>query len=249
MTTVRPVLACEVQLITWGESPDMGPWLKLRLDDPAHLELFRGLDRYTKARPGERFDLLLARPAEESGAGAVPEVGPLPADAEQPAASPPSRQAHPYGQYARKLRLSGFQFAPAVWAAVGTDAEYLAWLRGQPCAVRDPYYGPCEGDVVAAHVRRIANGAGMGTKPKDFSAIPLCFGHHHQQHQQGESGIGGKDWCDAQRMDHVSRWAWERLRAALGVESIGDASPAAVRAWAERSGVAHLLPREYREAA
>jgi hypothetical protein len=245
---VRPVLACEVQLITWGESPDMGPWLKLRLDDPAHLELFRGLDRYTKARPGERFDLLLARPAEESGAGAVSEAASPVADAEQPAASPPSRQPHPFGQYARRLFQTGFFLAPDVCRALGTDAGYLSWVRSELCMVGGGSYGPCGGDVVAAHVRRIASGAGTGIKP-EFSAVPLCATHHGEQHQHGESALGDKDWWDRRRADYLTAWARRRLEAMLGVESIGDASPEAVLAWAQRHNVAHLLPREYREAA
>jgi hypothetical protein len=244
---VRPVLACEVQLITWGESPDVGPWVKLRLDDPGLLETFRGLDRCTKAKPGERFDLLLARPADDSDAGPVSEPSP-PLGALVSSPGPPAPR-HPYGHLARLLFRAGFFLAPDVCRAVGTDAGFLTWVRDQPCMVAGmDGVGACSGDVVAAHVRRIANGAGTGRKP-EFSALPLCDGHHRQQHQHGESIFGDREWWDRRRADYLTTWARRNLEAMLGVESIGDVPPATLLAWAQRAGVAHLLPREYREAA
>ena len=254
MADVRPFLACEVQLMGWGEKAETGAWIQLRLDDVEHLRLLRGLDRYTKTKPGTRWDMLLAVPADESDAGAAPAAHPpaTPSRHPVPSSGAPSRQT--YGEQARALKLSGFCRSPDVWRALGTDDEFLAWLRTQPCATPGPapFIDPpvyCGGDVVAAHVRRIANGAGMGAKPKDFSAIPLCDNHHRLQHQHGESALGGKEWFDRQRIQHVETWAWHRLRHILGVESLRDASPARVRAWAESKGVGHLLPREYRGAA
>lgn len=94
--------------------------------------------------------------------------------------------AKPYGKEAAELYRLGWFFNQKVLEAIGTDEEYLVWLRSQPCAAS--HLGDCEGDVVAAHVRRIANGAGTGIKPT-FSAIPLCSKHHALQHSAGESAI------------------------------------------------------------
>ena len=85
--------------------------------------------------------------------------------------------------------------------AHGTDKQFLEWLKTQPCAVGSG----CEGDVVPAHVRRIANGAGTGIKP-EYSAIALCNHHHQLQHQHGESRIGGKAWVDARLIDARGDW-------------------------------------------
>ena len=74
-----------------------------------------------------------------------------------------------YGQQAKELRLSSFFRRPEVWRAVGSDQEFLDWLRTQDCIVRSSIH--C-GPVVAAHVRRVANGSGTGIKP-EYSAIPL----------------------------------------------------------------------------
>jgi hypothetical protein len=86
--------------------------------------------------------------------------------------------------------------------------------------------------VVAAHVRRIADGAGVGVKP-EYAAIPLCDAHHRAQHQHGESRIAPREVWDEVRMRTVESWAWERLKAQLGVQSMADADPAAVRQWGE----------------
>ena len=37
------------------------------------------------------------------------------------------------------------------------------------------------------------------------------------QHQQGESALGGKECFDKRRIENVSRWLWEALKAQLGV--------------------------------
>lgn len=39
--------------------------------------------------------------------------------------------------------------------------------------------------IEAAHVR-LGSGAGIGQKPDDFRAAPLCKFHHSAQHAQGE---------------------------------------------------------------
>lgn len=231
-------MAEQVQLLTWGDNRKDGPWIKLRLPHHDLLQVLRDLDPATGVAPRHVLDMVLA----------LPDPDPRPASAGDPPAAdiPPPAGGQTYGDHARALKLSGFTRTPDVWRALGTDADFLSWLRKQDCAARGQ--GECGGDVVAAHVRRIADGAGMGLKP-EYSAIPLCDVHHRHQHQHGESALGGKDWFDRQRMHYVSEWAWTRLRAALGVESLRDASPEVVRQWAEAKGVERYLPVGYREVA
>jgi hypothetical protein len=54
------ILASEVQLMDWGESRSSGPWIKLRLQDPDQLDVFRGMDTAELKKTGHLFDLLLA---------------------------------------------------------------------------------------------------------------------------------------------------------------------------------------------
>jgi putative HNHc nuclease len=59
------------------------------------------------------------------------------------------------------------------------DPKYLAAIRRLPCLVCRA--APCD----AAHVR-IGSHTGMGQKPSDRRAVPLCHRHHRQQHSIGE---------------------------------------------------------------
>lgn len=67
---------------------------------------------------------------------------------------------------------------------------YLAFIRSEPCMgicgesehLRN---GPNFTGIEAAHCR-ILGGGGVGLKPSDFYAIPLCNRCHGMQHQKGE---------------------------------------------------------------
>lgn len=151
-----------------------------------------------------------------------------------------------FGEAARELRLSGFFRAPAVWAAIGTDVGYQAWCREQKCAACGKEGGE-QNPIVYAHVRRIADGAGVGIKP-DFSGIPLHDSEHRLQHQKGESAIAPPEQWDKWRIDHVQKWAWESLRALLGYDSMAKVPPKRMLDWAQRMGVENYLPAAYRDA-
>ena len=58
--------------------------------------------------------------------------------------------------------------------------QYLQWLRGRPCLIG----GTCAGRIEAAHVD-YAGDKGMGTKPSDRYAVPMCAHHHAEQHKSG----------------------------------------------------------------
>jgi hypothetical protein len=63
------------------------------------------------------------------------------------------------------------------------DEKYLAWIREQPCLVT--MHKPCD-DIEAHHIRR--NGkSGVGTKPSDRRAVPLCASLHRWYHERGHS--------------------------------------------------------------
>lgn len=153
--------------------------------------------------------------------------------------------ARPYASQAQALHQSGFFRAPKVFTQIGTDAEFLSWIREQPCCLAGKLRGACSGVIVPAHVRRVASGAGTAIKPP-YSAVPLCDGHHQTQHTQGEDHLGGPAWFDAQRIAHVSTWAWERLKNQLGFRHWYEVPPAILRNWAADHDVLNYLPQEYR---
>lgn len=145
----------------------------------------------------------------------------------------------PWGKEAAMLKRSGFFRSPDVWQWLGTDADYLKWVRQQKCAV----CGTTQ-SIEAAHVRRIADGAGTGIKPA-WSAISLCSDHHAAQHNYGETAIGGKEEVNRMRILHVERWAWERFREIMEVDSMTKLDPDIIIAWAKWRGVERYLPRGY----
>lgn len=61
------------------------------------------------------------------------------------------------------------------------DEDYLKWIRAQKCAVS---FGYTCSDVDAHHVRELGQG-GIGTKPSDRRAIPLCREAHQNYHLWG----------------------------------------------------------------
>ncbi len=152
-----------------------------------------------------------------------------------------------FGQQAKVLRLSGFFRVPEVWRALGTDTQFREWVQRQPSAFSGQFseYVNSEGRCIAAHVRRIADGAGTSIKP-EYACIPLTDEEHKRQHQHGEGVLGSSEWWDKQRIKCVEAWAWQALKWTLHAESMADIEPKTIRAWAEFHGIDHHLPQEYR---
>jgi len=154
------------------------------------------------------------------------------------------RKKGPHGQAAAYLWRSGFFRSPTVWILVGTEDDYATWIREQKCCVDAKQFGAHEGDVVAAHVERVATGSGTSVK-SPWGQIPVCHHHHSLQHQQGESAVGGKAFYDKQRIQHVQRWAAATLAKTLGFNGISWIPPDALIEWAAEKCVDHLLPARY----
>ncbi len=116
---------------------------------------------------------------------------------------------------------TGFFQSPKVLKVMGLDSEFLQWLRRQVCWHCGKQDVGEDGSfyVQAAHVRRVAQGAGTGVKPP-YSAIPLCSACHSIQHAVGESGIAPRDWWDANAAKARQEWGHEMLREKFGVKSI-----------------------------
>jgi hypothetical protein len=149
------------------------------------------------------------------------------------------QSANDFGKYAEALYKCGWFLNPKVNEVLGTDSEFLEFIKSHPCCGSD--VNRHDGDIVAAHVRRIADGAGTGMKPK-YSAIPLCNNHHQLQHQQGESALGGKDWCDKQRARYLTDWCKNQIYAIFNVDSLAQIKKDDFTGWAECYGIYNTLP-------
>lgn len=66
-----------------------------------------------------------------------------------------------------------------------TCRDHLEWIRLQPCLCRRRQaIGACGGGTEAHHVRSGTDG-GVGMKPSDAWAVPLCHHHHMEGHTVG----------------------------------------------------------------
>lgn len=176
----------------------------------------------------------IARLSEPDAPGREQDEGPDD-ETEHPTTQPQA----PYSAQAEILYRSAFFRTPDVWRAIGSDADFLAWLREQPCCwCKAP--APSE----AAHVRRISSGAGVGIKP-EYSAIPMCHEHHRLQHEKGESFLAPQHTWDKARIRYLQDWGWARLKADLGYEHWHSVPPPVLKQWAGDKGLGHLLPGGY----
>ena len=146
-----------------------------------------------------------------------------------------------YGEEARQLVASGFFAMPAVWREIAHDKAYRNWLLDRPCAAKA---SNCNGQIVAAHYRKVADGSGTGIK-NDYGEIPLCHFHHHLQHQRGYSAVGNEQWWAQQRVKYVTTWARESLKYQLGYESWKQVPPSELWKWAIEHELADFLPKCY----
>lgn len=67
--------------------------------------------------------------------------------------------------------------------------SHLAWVRKFVCVAFKA--AECDGRMEAHHVKETAGG-GMGIKPADYWAVPLCSHHHATLHQIGAKSFEAK---------------------------------------------------------
>lgn len=182
-----------------------------------------------------------------------------------PAPATESASAKPFGEQAETLHKSRVFGLVEFASAVGTDAEYHAWIQRQKSCVSHQYseYVDGEGRCIAAHVRR-ASDAGTAFKP-EFHQVPLTDSEHQLQHASGENevlrragildaradaGIAGKDWFYEKAFSYRHRWVWETLKGHLGYSSWSLIPPHVLAEWCASKSPSLLakLPRCYRDA-
>jgi len=185
------------------------------------------------------------------------------ADVQIKSENPPINSANikTHGEQAKKLVLSGFFKSKDVCKAVGTDEDYLKWIRTQPSAISGDYdWSEAGGFCEACHVRR-ANEAGTGYKPP-YSAIPLTHKEHHIQTTQGEvaclenSGLfaqkptveQAKEWFDTMAAKYREEWSTPRLKEILGVSSLKYLEPKKLYDWCNERNLTINLPSCYKNA-
>lgn len=235
----------ELMLLGWKESHNGGRTVTFLLPEDDVEHPFKPFTVKSGKVAGQRFMAVLVQIDDaEQPVQQRPKREQIDTDDPRHPLYKPEQDMKPYGKHASELYKNGFFLNPKVLEKIGSDEEFLAWVKSQPCCAYEMVVGFwCKGDVVAAHVRRVANGAGTGIKPT-YSAIALCDAHHQLQHQKGESAIsdGDDEWFDRQRASHVTKWASHKLANMLGHPSMGFVPSEALRGWAMRFELLQYLP-------
>lgn len=230
MSELKIMYHDEVQIVDFGESRTLGPWIKLKLSNDGNdpLEIFRGLDIGGKNKSLHIANMTLSQ-------GDI-----IPAKDEQP--------VKPYGQEATQLFKNGFFYVDDVLRKIGSDKQYREWIQKQPSAYSKEFseFVDGEGRCEAAHVRRAID-SGTSYKPT-YSCIPLTHDEHLLQHQQGETALNPREWFENQRNKYLLQWAKETLANSLGQDSMGWISPQELRTWCQENGVEKYLPSSYQNA-
>jgi hypothetical protein len=87
------------------------------------------------------------------------------------------------------------------------SAERVAWVKTLVCAVAGRGLDGCFGPIDVAHV---GNG-GAGRKADAASTVPMCRGHHCEQHQYGVRRFEAKYRVDLAAHAAVVERAWRTV--------------------------------------
>lgn len=131
------------------------------------------------------------------------------------------------------LRREGFFRAEAVLQALGTSADYNAWLNTQQCC--HPGDEPCQNQPVEAFKLE-------GLAHHHFRCVPFCT-IHQTMWEAKESGLQAPTaFLESQQKRYVQAWSQHALRQALGVPEGFEPMPATVHAWAIDHGLKDYIP-------
>lgn len=242
--TANFLLIDQLKIMGYGESDTSGCWLKLQLDAD-HMDLIRG-------RKGEMVEVAI-RLLDNAG-NYIP-----PGDVSRETSK---EDKGPHGAYWGQLLRAGTFHAPDVLAEIGSDEQFLEWIRTLPSCLTgnfdwDETKG--EGRCEAAHVRRVSEGAGTAEKPPYF-AVPLTHAEHQMQHDAGEleaiqqfdpelaerkdgmDPVGASQWFEKQASKYRFEWASASLARQLGHESRTHCAPDEVLDWALRRQLGRFFP-------
>lgn len=236
------VLEGEVQFAGWRDSHTGGPLITLRLADSAALEPFRGMT----AAKGNQAGQILTAVIVEGGREAAPIAEPV-----APSRVPKAEHG-PGSEMANALHRAGWFRSPALWralhaAGMWTLPQHKRWIESQPCLRRDDQAIRCNGDVVLHHCDTAEiQAAGRELqpdgpqKPPHWYGVPLCHAHHtlwaHGSGPQGASKEEKRALHNAS-VSLAATAARNIIKVHLGVDSLRDATPAAMVALADRLGL------------
>lgn len=158
------------------------------------------------------------------------------------------RESEDSGKMAQALVQSGFFLAPEVCRVLGSDDQFLKWIRRHKVSATKNPENPVNDPIEAAHVRRVANGAGTSIKPP-YSAIPLLRSEHDLQTQKGESFVAPREQWEKWRNQYLVSWCKVRMYQIFGIESLKELDQTEFNRWAREHDLIRFVPAMWRQVA
>ena len=128
--------------------------------------------------------------------------------------------------------MGGFLRNASVWPKLGTELDYQTWIAQAPCCASGD--APCRLHAEPFQI------------PLDgrYMLVPFCE-QHSREARTGELP-GGSAFLRLRREMLIQEWAWEHLKAAVGIPSgMEEPDPHRVAIWARENGLAAALPANY----
>ncbi len=235
----------EVQLLEWSKSTSRdGPKIKFMFPDDESLRHFEMATVKKGKQAGQIYHLFAVRLDEELGE---------------------KEEIKENSTFPDWLNAAILQ--EDVLEKLGTDAEYLDWIRRRRSCLSGVYseYVNGDGRSIAAHVRRAKN-SGTSIKP-DYSAVPLTDAEHKIQSNKGEAALledyfnqktslslgkiwsneEAKEWFDGALLCNLSLWAEHKLQEKIGHKpsrTHGEIEIAIIN-WFKQNDLSYCLPEQY----
>lgn len=95
--------------------------------------------------------------------------------------------------------------------------RHRKWLRSHECVCTlSATLAACSGAIEVSHIRTAAN-SGVGLKPMDSSAVPMCSNHHRLYHQRGHQSFETYYGLDLAKLaaEFAAKTPDEKLREAM----------------------------------
>jgi len=246
MTNQQPHFDSDMQYTAFGNGSRTGPWLKFRVDKEI-LDLFDG-------REGEVFRVIgFSQEQVEVIAKSVEQK---------------QKDTGEYGQFAVLLDKAKLWQHQRIVKLSGTDADYQAWCRRQPCAIsggKGEQLESGEWRCQYAHMN-FADNSGMGVKAT-YSGLPMTNeAHLHIQHEKGIEALKtaflkskkrhkrykdmpAKDLLQLLVRKYTGKWAREAFRQKhFEVDSWTKVVPQQFMTKMRELGIDDLVPLDYRDA-
>lgn len=143
-----------------------------------------------------------------------------------------------YGDAMNALKLSGFFKQPNVWKAIGTEEEYIDYIKNEKCLFHNHQ---CY-DIQAFKMNN--------EDVRHYAYVPLCIKHAEQAKNDINSIPGGIKCLNMRHSILIYEWAMKKLTDILGYDepNLYVLNPSKVLFWAIENKLNVYIPTSFKNA-